>query len=118
MRKAVHEGFNKAAVYRYHPIQYAEAVHLTQGVLATPEEWDKHLRRSAASSVMAVVYGTEPIASEQDPRVKRVNDHVTRLSRASLPGAHLVQFIPWMRYLPKRSVPCPKVNATDSKPVT
>jgi cytochrome P450 len=112
MRKAVHEGFNKAAVHRYHPIQYAEAVHLVQGVLATPEEWDKHLRRSSASSVMAVVYGTEPIASEQDPRVKRVNDHVTRLSRASLPGAHLVQFIPWMRYLP-RSLAKWKRNAQD-----
>ncbi|KAK7449178.1 hypothetical protein VKT23_013327 [Stygiomarasmius scandens] len=99
MRKASHEGFNKAVVHRYHPFQFRESVLLTSSLIAKPVDWDNHLRRSAASSVMSVVYATPPV-EENDPSVKNVNDHVNRLTRANLPGAHFVQFIPWLRYVP------------------
>jgi len=98
MRKASHEGFNKAVVHRYHPFQFRESVLLTSSLIAKPADWDNHLRRSAASSVMSVVYATPPV-EENDPSVKNVNDHVNRLTRANLPGAHFVQFIPWLRYV-------------------
>lgn len=100
MRKATHEGFNKAVVHRYHPVQFAEAILLTTGICAQPQQWDAHFRRSAASSIMSIVYGTPPVTSENDPSVKSVNDHVARLTRANIPGAHLVEVFPWMRYLP------------------
>ena len=104
MRKATHEGFNKAVVHRYHPVQFAEAILLTTGICAQPQQWDAHFRRSAASSIMSIVYGTPPVTSENDPSVKSVNDHVARLTRANIPGAHLVEVFPWMRYLPSRCV--------------
>ncbi|PBK94480.1 cytochrome P450 [Armillaria gallica] len=92
MRKAAHEGLNKAVVYRYHSIQTAEAVLLTAGVLAEPEKWDSHLRRTAASATMSVVYDTPP-TSEQDPSIKNINDFVSRITRAAKPGAHFVTCI-------------------------
>ncbi len=91
MRKAAHEGLNKAVVYKYHSIQTAEAVLLTAGVLAEPEKWDSHLRRTAASAIMSMVYDTPP-TSEQDPSVKNINDFVARVTRAAMPGAHFVSF--------------------------
>ncbi|KAK0226846.1 cytochrome P450 [Armillaria nabsnona] len=100
MRKAAHKGLNKG-VYKYHPIQTAEAVLLTAGVLAEPEKWNSHLRRTAASAIMSMVYDTPP-TSEQDPSVKNINEFVTRLTRAALPGAHFVEFFPWMRYIPSK----------------
>jgi len=30
------------------------------------------------------------------------NDFVQRLTRAAYPGAHFVEFFPWMRYIPSR----------------
>ncbi|PBK94451.1 cytochrome P450 [Armillaria gallica] len=96
MRKAAHEGLNKAVVYKYHPIQTAEAVLLTAGVLAEPE-WNSHLRRTTASAIMSMVYGTPP-TSEQDPLVKNINEFAARLGRAATSGAHFVEFFSLMQY--------------------
>ncbi|KAG6886565.1 hypothetical protein C0992_003370 [Termitomyces sp. T32_za158] len=49
---------------------------------------------------MSAVYDLPTLASEDDPAIRRINDFVERLVRAALPGAHFVEFFPWMRYLP------------------
>ncbi|THH19397.1 hypothetical protein EW146_g1752 [Bondarzewia mesenterica] len=100
MRKASHEGLNKGVAHKYQPVQTTEAVLLVSGVLSDPEHWDAHLRRTAASTIMSMVYDAPPIASGQDPSVRLINDFVARLTRAAYPGAHLVEFFPWMIYAP------------------
>ncbi|KZT21020.1 cytochrome P450 [Neolentinus lepideus HHB14362 ss-1] len=102
MRKAVHEGLQKSIIHRYQPTQFNEAVLLTSGVLSDPDTWAAHLRRTAASTLMSVVYATPPILSEQEPSVKSVNDFAARLTRAILPGTHLVEFFPWMVHIPAK----------------
>jgi hypothetical protein len=102
MRKAAHEGLNKGVVKRFQPTQFAEGVLLAASMLAQPKNWDAHLRRAAASAIMTMVYDKPPIRSEHDPAVTKVNDFVARLTRAAMPGAHLVEFFPWMRHIPSR----------------
>ena len=46
--------------------------------------------------VLSVVYDQSTVKSEKNQNVKRVNDCVQRLTRAALPGTHLVEFFPWM----------------------
>ena len=104
MRRAAHEGLSKTIVESFKTPQLNEAILLTSGLLAQPSTWDNHLRRTAASMVMSVTYDTPPIISELDSSVKAVNDFVARLTRAALPGAHLVEFFPWMMYIPNRYV--------------
>ena len=104
MRKATHEGLSRTFVESYKTVQLNEAVLLTRGLLAQPSTWDKHFRRTAASTVMSVTYDTPPIISELNSSVKAVNDFVARLTRAALPGAHFVEFFPWMMYIPSRYV--------------
>ena len=104
MRKAAHEGLNKGVVHNYHRSQATEAILLACGILSRPENWLNHLRRNAASSVMSMVYDHPPIASEDDVTVKNINDFVARLARAALPGAHFVEFFPWMLNIPSRCV--------------
>jgi hypothetical protein len=104
MRRAAHEGLSRSIVESFKTPQLNEAVLLTSGLLAQPSTWDNHLRRTAASMVMSVTYDTPPIISELDSSVKAVNDFVARLTRAALPGAHLVEFFPWMMYIPNRYV--------------
>jgi hypothetical protein len=104
MRKAVHEGLSKPVAEAFKVSQLHEAILLTSGLIAQPVMWDKHLRRTTASVAMAVTYDTAPIASELDSKVKAINDFVARLTRAALPGAHFVEFFPWMRRIPSRWV--------------
>ena len=102
MRKAVHEGLSKPVAETFKDPQLNEALLLASGLLAQPAMWDNHLRRTAASAVMSVTYDTAPIVSELDSKVKVINDFVARLTRAALPGAHFVEFFPWMRRIPNR----------------
>jgi hypothetical protein len=101
MRKAAHEGLSKTVVEFKAP-QLNEAVLLAKCLLTQPATWDNHLRRSTASMIMSITYGTPPIVSEIDPSIKAANDFVERLARAACPGAHLVEFFPWMMHIPSR----------------
>jgi hypothetical protein len=65
MRKAAHEGLNKGVVKDFYETQTKEAILLAAGGLADPSQWDKHLRRAAASMVLSVVYDKPTIQSEQ-----------------------------------------------------
>jgi hypothetical protein len=79
-----------------------EAVLLAGDMLVSPARWDQHFRRASASTTLSVLYGHPTLKSEQDHIVEAINDFGERLSKATLPGAHLVQFFPWLRYLPGR----------------
>ena len=107
LRKAAHEGLNKGVVHRFHPTQHIEGVLLACGLLAEPDNWDGHLHRTAASAIMSIVYDEPPIISGNHQSVKFINDFVARLTRAALPGAHFVEFFPWMMYIPKRRAVSP-----------
>ncbi|KAI9439108.1 cytochrome P450 [Lactarius indigo] len=98
MRKAIHEGLNKS----FEVPQLNEAILLTSGLLAQPAMWDQHIRRTTASLTMSITYDTQPIVSEQDSRVKAINDFMARMTRSALPGAHLVEYLPWMIHIPSR----------------
>jgi hypothetical protein len=102
MRKAAHEGLSKSIVESFKTPQLNEAILLSSGLIAQPSTWDNHFRRTAASMIMTVTYDTPPIVSELNSSVKAVNDFVARLTRAALPGAHFVEFLPWMMYIPSR----------------
>ena len=102
MRKAAHGGFNKNVVKKYHNTQTTEAILLVHGIATDPVSWDQHLRRAAASVIMSVVYGTPPIESNGDPSIANINELVAQVTTAAHPGAHLVEFFPWMIHIPKR----------------
>jgi cytochrome P450 len=102
MRKAANDGFSKSSVKRFHEKQTTEAIILACDCLVTPAQWDNHLRRAAASTIMSVVYGYPPIPPEGDHIVNAVNDLADRNARAAFPGTYWVEFFPWMRYIPSR----------------
>ena len=102
LRKAAHEGLHKGVIHRFQPTQHIEGLLLACGLLAEPDNWDGHLRRTAASLIMSIVYDEPPIISGSHTSVKLINDFDARLTRAALPGAHFVEFFPWMMYIPIR----------------
>ncbi|TFY58367.1 hypothetical protein EVG20_g8178 [Dentipellis fragilis] len=102
MRKAVHEALNNHTARQYHPMQVTEAILLTQSLLDNPEAWKAHIRRSAASFIMSMMYDHPPVLSESNLYIQHINENMERLSHACRPGAHLVELFPWMLYIPQR----------------
>jgi hypothetical protein len=105
MRRASHEGLHKSAAKAFNSIQVTEAVLLANGILASPNQWEKHLRRFTASMIMTAVYDTPAIHALEDESVRRINDHVIRVALSTLPGSHWVELLPWMKHIPSRCVP-------------
>ena len=100
MRRAAHEGFSNRATTAYHRLQEKHATHLVSHILESPDNWDDHVRRSAASIVLSVVYGWPPIDATADSLVEKITAIIHRLARATLPGSHLVDIMPIMAYIP------------------
>lgn len=103
MRKAAIDGFVKD-VKQFYEIQTTEAVLLVSDSLANPAKWDDNVRRSMTSTVLSIIYGYPTITdtTEKNDLVDQINDFSHRLTSAALPGAHLVEFFRWMRYIPSR----------------
>lgn len=100
MRRAAHESFNVRASAMYRPLQEKESIWLASHILRNPIHWEEHLKRSAASTVLAAVYGWLPIDTSADTLVRRINALAERMASASAPGAYLVDIFPSMLYLP------------------
>jgi hypothetical protein len=107
MRRAAHEALTKTAVQRYHRIQTKEATILISALLANPENRDKHIQRTAASTIMSISYDYPTLTSGQDKAVENIDRNIQRGARAAA-GTSLVEFFPWMIYVPQRSTLSPQ----------
>ena len=56
--------------------------------------------RTAASTILSIVYGTEPLKSREDPIVLRINHFMERMLKAALPGNYMVDMFPILNKLP------------------
>ncbi|KAJ7823701.1 cytochrome P450 [Mycena olivaceomarginata] len=88
------------AMSHYGDTSSKEAVLLTHSLLVNPTAWGSHLRRTTASVILSMVYDTPALLSEEDPNITLINDFAERLVSAAHPGAYLVEYFTWMRYLP------------------
>jgi len=64
----------------------------------------KHIQRHAWSIILSINYHLPPIESPDDPVVVDTIKHVERLFHEMQLGARLVEYFPWMRYIPSRCV--------------
>ncbi|SRR5258708_16768034 len=107
MRRAAQEALTKVAVQRYHPILTKEATMLASGLLAIPEKRDQHFQRAVASTMMSILYDFPTFTSTQDNAVQDTSRALNSSLRA-VAGTSLVEFFPWMIYVPQRSVLSPQ----------
>jgi cytochrome P450 len=102
MRRAAQEALTKTAVQGYHPILTKQATILASTLLNKPENHDQHFQRSVASTIVSVLYNIPTLTSEQDDAVQDISRAVTSSLRAAV-RTSLVEFFPWMVYVPQRS---------------
>ncbi|KAH9015461.1 cytochrome P450 [Lactarius pseudohatsudake] len=102
LRRVAVEGFSKSIVRDFYPIQGREALMLALALMKNPPTLMKHLQRHAWSVMLSVNYHSPPVDSAEDPVVVRIANHVERVLHEMQPGARLVEFFTWMRYIPSR----------------
>ncbi|KAH8992370.1 cytochrome P450 [Lactarius akahatsu] len=101
-RRASYQALTKAAVREYHNVLRKEGVLLASAFLANPGALEKHFQRAAASAIMSILYDYPTLETENDKNLKEILAYAERTSRATAPGAHLVELFPWMLYIPER----------------
>ncbi|KAK1230502.1 hypothetical protein PQX77_006430 [Marasmius sp. AFHP31] len=105
----------------FYPAQEEEATRLVWNMLQSSgnKQWDSELQRqvkifvmkiasietvnsprAASSLVLSMVYNLPILQSSDDPAINRINEFVSRLTKAIYPGTYFVEFFPWMRYFP------------------
>ena len=97
------EGFSKSVVKDFYPIQSREAIMLALSLMKSPRI-KKNFQRHAWSIILSIDYHLPPVDSEDDPVVVGIADHVQRALHEMQPGNRLVEYFPWMRYIPSRCV--------------
>jgi hypothetical protein len=75
---------------------------LALALIKNPPYPEKHLQRHASSIMLSINYHFPPVDSEDDPVVVGVVEHAERVMHEMKPGARLVEFFTWMRYIPSR----------------
>ncbi|PSS37905.1 hypothetical protein PHLCEN_2v247 [Hermanssonia centrifuga] len=137
-RRAAHEGFAGKSSLVYQPLQEKHAILLVSRIFQDLEGWDAELMRFAfisftpetnnsifgkcsACSVLSACYGWTVLDSTADDLIQRINDIPQRIGGpiTSRPAAGMVQFFPWMLYLPewlaKWKRRCRELHESDTK---
>ncbi|KAH9022268.1 cytochrome P450 [Lactarius pseudohatsudake] len=98
-RRPTVDGFSKTAVRHFHPIQNREAIMLALALTKYPPS-PKQFQRHTWSSLLSINYDHPPVDSEDDLVVSGVAEHILRIMHEVHPGMRLVEFFPWMKYIP------------------
>ena len=108
MRRASNEALTKVAVQRYYPIQTKEATILVSDLLTNPENRDQHIQRTTTSTIMSILYDHPTVASGQDKAVQDIDRNSIHRTTQAAVRTSLVEFFPWMVYVPARSTVSPQ----------
>ena len=96
------EGFSISVIPNFYPVQGREALKLGLSLIRSPSDPEQHFQRHASSIMLSINYHFPPVESEDDPVVVGVAKHVERVVHEMEPGARLVEFFTWMKYIPSR----------------
>ena len=73
---------------------------LALALMRNPSNLDKHFFRHASSIMFSVNYHFPPVHSEDHPAVVGIAEYADRMLQEMQLGARLVEFFPWMKYIP------------------
>ncbi|KAJ7130793.1 putative monooxygenase [Mycena crocata] len=99
-RKIVAQDFNQSGVARYQSLQETEARKLVRDVLRDPSTLYSQIKLRLGTIIIRVTYG-HYLTGEQDPFLTSPLTAMDNFSKATAPGAWVVDFIPLLQHLPK-----------------
>ncbi|KZV76226.1 cytochrome P450 [Peniophora sp. CONT] len=100
-RRVVHEGFNKSAANRFHDAEAEDAVRLATALIKDQSAFRSLYHTYACSIVLSVTYDRPLRGTAEDEALRaRIDDFMKRDQAALQVGAHWVELLPCMVYLP------------------
>ena len=101
MRKIAHEAVSGSSVVTYQPLQERSSAMLVASILENPGQWNVHIERSIASTILAIIYDWPRDDPRTEAVIERVYDIAHRQASAAIPGNYLVEIFPSMIHLPE-----------------
>ncbi|KXN91371.1 O-methylsterigmatocystin oxidoreductase [Leucoagaricus sp. SymC.cos] len=99
-RRLMYQLLHPTAATQFHPHEIKATHNLLQRFLDEPENVMENLRYMAGETIMSVAYGL-PIKQKDDVYIQLAEVGINALQAASVPGASLVDLIPWLKYVPE-----------------
>ncbi|KAJ3560787.1 hypothetical protein NP233_g10605 [Leucocoprinus birnbaumii] len=99
-RRFMHELLHPAAATRFYPHELKATHNLLQRFLDEPDNILGNLRYMAGETIMSVAYGID-IKPKDDPYIQTAEEGVHGLVAAGVPGAFLVDMLPFLKYVPE-----------------
>ncbi|KAF8904750.1 cytochrome P450 [Gymnopilus junonius] len=111
-RKYLQSYFSRQLLPNYYSTQIKEVHRMLYDVLQDPDNYRQHIKRMAAGITMMLAYGHE-VKTMDDTFIKIAEKGVKTIEAAGAVGAHIVDLIPWLRFIPEwlpvadgTAVPC------------
>ncbi|KAI5892518.1 cytochrome P450 [Schizophyllum commune H4-8] len=103
-RRLLQSALSKVKIAQYQDLQTREARRAVKSIRAHPEKWETALRRYATAIVLGAGFGVS-IEEDDSPYVRMAEDASYALAHGGAPAGSLVDFLPFLRYLPTCLVP-------------
>ncbi|EJF59379.1 cytochrome P450 [Dichomitus squalens LYAD-421 SS1] len=96
--------FNADAIAQWHPVQLKSDRNLPCRLSESPKEFLAHVHYAGTETGLRVAYGVELTGEEDDRQYFEMVQTMQDISRPLLlPGAHVMEAFPFLRYLPSWS---------------
>ncbi|KAF7348420.1 hypothetical protein MSAN_01796300 [Mycena sanguinolenta] len=99
-RRLFHQHFRRDAIPGYHPVYFRKIRDLLRDLLSTPEEFATHTKTMTAAIVLDTVYGCDIKSMRGDRFVHVTEEASVRITESILPGACIVNTLPFLRHFP------------------
>ncbi|KAK6518716.1 hypothetical protein TWF506_005854 [Arthrobotrys conoides] len=100
-KMAIKQMGNKNLIKNYFQAIDFQVSRLLLRLMNDPEKLEQHLKFSAASLILDILFGYESASTGEDPLVKFVDKWMEEACASVVAGAWIVDFMPWLEYLPE-----------------
>ncbi|KAI0128219.1 putative cytochrome P450 oxidoreductase OrdA-like protein [Hypoxylon sp. NC0597] len=90
----------KTTASQFNKLQEAEVGHFLLHLLDDPENCVNHIRKEAGAVILKIAYGYTAESHRDDPLIDMAGIAMDNFSRAAVPGAFVVDVLPFLRRLP------------------
>ncbi|KAG6867871.1 hypothetical protein C0993_009945 [Termitomyces sp. T159_Od127] len=98
-RRLLHRELHPAAAVRFHPHELKATRGLLRRLLVSSDDLMEELIQMAGETIMSMTYGIK-VDSKDDPYIQIAKEGVQGFVIAAVPGAFLVDSIPFLRFIP------------------
>ncbi|KAI1209572.1 putative cytochrome P450 oxidoreductase OrdA-like protein [Annulohypoxylon truncatum] len=90
----------KKAASQFNTLQEGEVGHFLLHLLDNPEGFINHVKKEAGAVILKIAYDYEAESHKDDPLVDMATIAMDNFGRAAVPGAFLVDVLPFLRLVP------------------